>query len=86
MLSTELVPGDIVLVEEGDDVPADMRVIKATSLQVNQSSLTGEVNPVNKNARPVKMISGNHYELSNIICSGTTVVKGNAKGASSRPG
>ncbi|HIW70040.1 MAG TPA: hypothetical protein H9876_01475 [Candidatus Limosilactobacillus merdipullorum] len=35
VLSTELVPGDIVLVEEGDDVPADMRVIEATSLQVN---------------------------------------------------
>lgn len=80
VLSTELVPGDIVLVEEGDDVPADMRVIRATSLQVNQSSLTGEVNPVNKNARPVKTINGNHYELSNIICSGTTVVKGDAKG------
>lgn len=80
ILSTELVSGDIVLVEEGDDVPADMRVIRATSLQVNQSSLTGEVNPVNKNARPVKTINGNHYELSNIICSGTTVVKGDAKG------
>lgn len=80
VLSTELVPGDIVLVEEGDDVPADIRVVQSTSLQVNQSSLTGEVNPVNKNARPVKAISGNHYELNNIICSGTSVVKGDARG------
>lgn len=80
VLSTDLVPGDIVLVEEGDDVPADIRVTQATSLQVNQSSLTGEVNPVDKNLRPVKDATGNHYELSNIICSGTSVVKGNARG------
>jgi Ca2+-transporting ATPase len=80
VLSTDLVPGDIVLIEEGDDVPADIRVTQATSLQVNQSSLTGEVNPVDKNARPVKNVAGNHYELSNIICSGTSVVKGNAQG------
>lgn len=80
VLSTDLVPGDIVQVEEGDDVPADIRVLQSTSLQVNQSSLTGEVNPVNKNARPVSAINGNHYELNNIICSGTSVVKGDAKG------
>ncbi|MGM9891979.1 cation-translocating P-type ATPase [Limosilactobacillus sp.] len=80
VLSTDLVPGDLVLVEEGDDVPADIRVLTSTSLQVNQSSLTGEVNPVNKNSRPVKVINGNHYELNNIICSGTSVVKGDAKG------
>lgn len=80
VLSAELVPGDIVQVEEGDDVPADIRVIKSTSLQVNQSSLTGEVNPVNKDARPITEATDNHYEFSNIICSGTSVVKGNATG------
>lgn len=80
VLSADLVPGDVVQVEEGDDVPADIRVLKSTSLQVNQSSLTGEVNPVNKDAKPITETSDNHYEFSNIICSGTSVVKGNATG------
>lgn len=80
VLSADLVPGDVVQVEEGDDVPADIRVLKSTSLQVNQSSLTGEVNPVNKDAKPITQTSDNHYEFTNIICSGTSVVKGNATG------
>lgn len=47
-LSENLVPGDIVYIEEGDSIPADMRIIKESELQTNDFSLTGESNPQNK--------------------------------------
>lgn len=66
----ELVPGDIVLLGEGDIVPADCRVLEASSLLVDESALTGESVPVGKGLAP-----GDHVgELS----SGTVVVKGRA--------
>ena len=46
--ATEIVPGDIILIEEGDTVPADARLIKATALQTAEASLTGESLPVSK--------------------------------------
>ncbi|MDD5218000.1 MAG: cation-transporting P-type ATPase [Candidatus Omnitrophica bacterium] len=51
--STELVPGDIVMLISGDKVPADMRVLKVRELQVNESALTGESLPVEKKIEPV---------------------------------
>jgi cation-transporting P-type ATPase F len=51
--STELVPGDIVMVASGDKVPADMRLLKIRELQVNESALTGESLPVEKKTEPV---------------------------------
>ncbi len=49
----QLVPGDIVLLSAGDIIPADMRLLESTSLQLNQSSLTGEALPVEKHARTI---------------------------------
>lgn len=49
----ELVPGDIIFVEEGDKIPADSRLIKANNLRAVESSLTGESLPVSKNVQPM---------------------------------
>ncbi len=50
--STELVPGDIVLLQAGDKVPADLRLLRCRDLQVDESALTGESVPVEKNVEP----------------------------------
>ena len=51
--ASELVPGDLILVEEGDTVPADGRLVGATALQTAEASLTGESLPVSKNTEPI---------------------------------
>lgn len=48
VLAEELVPGDIVYIEQWDSIPADMRIIQESEFQTNDFSLTGESNPVNK--------------------------------------
>lgn len=70
--SDEIVVGDIVLLEEGDKVPADGEVLYAQSLGVNESSLTGESDIVYKNT---KEDSTNHFKL-NMCYSGTNVTNG----------
>ena len=73
-----LVPGDIVLVEEGGTVPADARLIEASALQVAEAALTGESAPVSKNAEPIprEVALG---DRRNMIFSGTSVTRGHAK-------
>lgn len=53
IVSTQLVPGDIVLLQSGDKVPADVRLIECRNLHVNESTLTGESLPVEKQAEAV---------------------------------
>jgi Ca2+-transporting ATPase len=51
--SAELVPGDIIILEEGQKIPADIRLLEANELHVNEASLTGESLPVSKNTEPI---------------------------------
>lgn len=74
----EVTVGDIVLLEEGDVIPADCRVIESNSLVCDESALTGESAGVEKNAR---RIHGNNVALgnmSNTLFGSTYVVRGNA--------
>ncbi|QGX46791.1 HAD-IC family P-type ATPase [Streptococcus equinus] len=79
VLAEELVPGDLVLIEEGDRISADGRVIFATDLQVNQSALTGESNPVYKNSEADTNAQKTALEYDNMVFAGTTVSSGSAK-------
>lgn len=75
----ELVPGDIVLLEAGDKVPADLRLLHANRLQIQEAILTGESVPVEKNTGPV----GLEAALGDRTCmafSGTLVTCGQATG------
>ena len=73
IVAEELVPGDIVILHEGDKVPADMYLIHALDIWVNESSLSGESELVSADA-----IGSDHPK--NILYSGTYVVKGEARG------
>jgi len=76
--SSQIVPGDIVILQEGDIIPADLRLLKVESLSIDESVLTGESVPVVKEAAitlPEKTLP---YELDNMGLSGTVVVKGSA--------
>ncbi len=76
----ELVPGDIVHVSAGDMIPADLRVLAAKDLFVNQASLTGEALPAEKHAEARQGAPGGIEDLNNICFMGTTVVSGTATG------
>jgi Ca2+-transporting ATPase len=52
ILANELVPGDIVALSSGDRVPADMRIITAVDLEIDESSLTGETHARRKDSNP----------------------------------
>lgn len=75
----ELVPGDIVLLTSGERVPADLRLIDATTMQIDESLLTGEVMAASKSASPVPAHSGIGDRRS-MAFSGTFVVTGRGLG------
>ena len=77
--SEELTLGDIVLIEQGDRVPADLRVIVEESLRLDESMLTGESIPVGKN-REVLSLDTILAERRNMLYSGTLVVAGHGTG------
>ena len=76
----ELVPGDIVLLEAGSIVPADLRLLEAAQLRVDESSLTGESVPVDKDADAVLPEDTALADRVNMAFMGTTVVYGRGVG------
>ncbi|MDW8135196.1 MAG: cation-transporting P-type ATPase [Thermodesulfobacterium sp.] len=72
----ELVPGDLIILSEGDRVPADSRIIQSYSLTVNNASLTGESLPITLTQEPQ---SGELMESKNLAFAGATVVAGHGK-------
>lgn len=74
-----LVPGDVVILEEGEKVPADIRLIQVANLQTNEASLTGESTPIIKTA---DILSGNLEvaDQRNMVFSGTTISAGRGIG------
>ncbi len=74
----ELVPGDIILPDAGDIIPADARIIEAAELRVDESPLTGESVPVNKSAEPVSE-NASLGDRTCMLYKGTSVTGGNGK-------
>jgi len=77
--SVELVPGDVVLLQSGDKVPADVRLLHVRSLQVDESALTGESLPVEKHARALAADTV-LADRKNLVFAGTLVTYGQAEG------
>jgi Mg2+-importing ATPase len=73
-----LVPGDIIKLAAGDMVPADVRVLSAKDLFLNQSALTGEALPVERKAEPAGADLDNPLDLPNICYLGSNVESGSA--------
>lgn len=78
VVATELVPGDIVLLSEGEKVPADARVVAARNARLNEASLTGESVPVSKHPSH-HIVDRELYEQDNMVFQGTYVVAGEVR-------
>jgi Ca2+-transporting ATPase len=72
---TEIVPGDVLVLEQGDAVPADARIVEAASLQVDEAPLTGESVPVEKSTGKLDAETP-LAERENMVYRGTTVTRG----------
>jgi sodium/potassium-transporting ATPase subunit alpha len=81
MPATGLVPGDIVLLEEGTIIPADCRLIEAFGLRVNTATVTGESLPKARTTEPSAELSVDNSPLyaRNVVLAGTSVVSGQAR-------
>nr|CTP82031.1 BMA-PMR-1 [Brugia malayi] len=79
-LARQLVPGDIVLLNVGDRIPADLRLFEAYDLQVDESSFTGELEPRHKYVKSLTTDGGNFDHTDNIVYMGTLVRGGHGKG------
>ena len=83
MASSELVPGDVVLLEAGDSVPADCRVLESASMKIEEAALTGESVPVEKHADAIALAADADDvplgDRKNMCYMGSTVVYGRGR-------
>ena len=74
---SDIVPGDVLILEEGEQVPADARLIEATGMRVDNAALTGESRPKRRSADPRE--DGPWLDLTNLVFAGTTVLSGHGR-------
>lgn len=79
ILAEELVPGDIILLSEGDHVSADARLVNEAELQADQSTLSGESHPVRKSSEATLRSDLSFVEMPNVVFAGTNIVAGTGK-------
>jgi Mg2+-importing ATPase len=82
----EIVPGDLVALSAGDMIPADLRLLAAKDLFINQSTLTGEAMPIEKVATAATKPVEDAFDLPNICFMGSAVVSGYGTGVIVRTG
>jgi sodium/potassium-transporting ATPase subunit alpha len=75
--SDEVVPGDVIFLTAGDDVPADCRLVEAFAVRVNNATVTGEARPVSRDARPSE--EADLLRSRNVLLAGTSVTSGEAR-------
>lgn len=78
ILSKELVPGDIIILETGDKIPADVRFIEEHNITVDETILTGESMTVHKNENVLEKKAESYYQALNLGFSGTDILTGKA--------
>ncbi len=78
--SREVVPGDVVLLEAGNVVPADLRIVESQALRVQEAALTGESEPVEKAADALDDLELTVGDRTNMAFKGTAVTYGRGKG------
>ena len=86
ILAEELVPGDVMLLAEGDRVSADGRLVQEAELRVDQSTLSGESHPVRKTSDPSLRSDLGYTERPNLVFAGTSVAAGVGKAVVFRTG
>lgn len=75
----DVVPGDILILNEGEKIPADARILDARTLKIDEASLTGESNPVGKIADTIIGENIPTTEQKNMVFKGTNIVAGNGR-------
>lgn len=77
--ATELVPGDVMVLEEGDAISADARLVRQFEMATNNIALTGESDPVRKTSDPITEEKLAKIDMPNLIFMGTSVAAGNGR-------
>jgi len=80
LAATELVPGDVILLEAGNVVPADLRLIEEEEMQVDESALTGESHPVEKQSECLREMDLPIGDRQNLVFKSSLVTRGRGKG------